>query len=293
MKHFVIVMIVLQIVVLAGCGGEEADDTSVNNPTPDNSDVAAMVNGQPITRQRLQQEVSAQESYASQAADPATFEAELLEYLINLELIQQYAAQHNIVVTAGDVQDEIELLRNEAASQEVELSQITGYPDEVTETIVYETLIVQAVRDSLIAELPTSTTQVHARHILVNDEATANAVIAQLDSGEATFEELARQFSQDPSTAEAGGDLGWIASNDLLNADIEAAIFALPVNVRYPEPVPSTLGYHIIEVVGRDENRPLTEMQRINQQQRAFEQLIAEQREAADIDRYVGQSATP
>lgn len=290
MKRFVLLVII--ITLLAGCEDEDSSSSNIS-PTSDTSGLAATVNGQPITLQRLQQEVDAQATLASQAADPATLEAELLEQLIDQVLIEQYASRNNITVSDTMVQTEVEALRQEAATHNVDLTQITGYPETMTESVVRQILLTQAVRDHLVDNLTSTAPQVHARHILVGDDATARELLRQLESGEAEFGELAAQYSQDPSTASAGGDLGWIARFDLMQPQVEEAIFALPANARYPDPVRSSLGFHIIEVLARDDERPLTEGQQITQQRHAFQQLIETERETAAIVRYVGQSGAP
>src|SRR3546814_1105346 len=49
------------------------------------------------------------------------------------------------------------------------------------------------------------------RHILVEDEKTANDLLAQIKSKKATFADLAKKNSKDPGSATKGGDLGWAA----------------------------------------------------------------------------------
>lgn len=87
--------------------------------------------------------------------------------------------------------------------------------------------------------------EVHARHILVKDEATARDIIAKLDSG-TSFEELAKQ-STDSATAVNGGDLGFFAKGDMIPEFSEAA-FKLAPGAYTKEPVKSQFGYHIIKV---------------------------------------------
>jgi parvulin-like peptidyl-prolyl isomerase len=138
--------------------------------------------------------------------------------------------------------------------------------------------------------VPTTTAQVRARHILVSDEATARSIISQLEGG-ADFAQLALEHSLDRSTREAGGDLGWISPGLLLQPEVEAAIFALPVNSRAPEPVQSALGYHIIESIERGEDVPLTPTGLAQRRQQARLDWLDQQRAAATIVRYAGPNA--
>jgi len=90
--------------------------------------------------------------------------------------------------------------------------------------------------------------QVEASHILVDDEATAIDVKAQLDAGK-DFAELAAEYSTDPSNAQSGGKLGYFGRGDMVEAFEEAA-FSLEVN-EISNPVKTEFGYHIIKVTGR------------------------------------------
>ncbi len=72
--------------------------------------------------------------------------------------------------------------------------------------------------------------QVHARHILVADLKTANEVEAKLKGG-AKFEDLAKQYSTDPSSKEKGGDLGFFGHNQMVKP-FEDAAFSAPMSAK-------------------------------------------------------------
>jgi peptidyl-prolyl cis-trans isomerase D len=98
----------------------------------------------------------------------------------------------------------------------------------------------------------------HARHILVgllpdaDETATAAAleksrnIAARLDAGE-SFEDLARELSDDPGSAASGGDLGFFGRG-MMTPEFEDAVFALQQGER-SQPVKSPFGFHIIELV--------------------------------------------
>lgn len=96
--------------------------------------------------------------------------------------------------------------------------------------------------------------QVWARHILVNDEAVALAIIERINKGE-DFGTLAVELSTDTGSGAQGGDLGWFGKGAMVAAFEEAA-FALKVG-EISQPVQSEYGYHIIQVIAR-QNRPLS-----------------------------------
>ncbi len=296
-KRLITTLMILLAILLAACDSSN-NEASQDQPvlilenTPQDEALAAVVNGEPITRAQLDQEINARAASLDLAADPITFQTEVLEAMIIQVLIEQYAAENELIITDEAIQAEIDYLREQAANNNQTLTDITGYPADMTATLVRRQLISQAVVESIIDNLPTTALQIHARHILVADEQTAQSILDQLAAG-ADFAELAEQHSLDPATAPAGGDLGWIAVGDLIGTAtiVEEVIFSMDSNTRWPEPVASTLGFHIIEVLERDENHPLDAHQLGNQQQRAFQTWIDQQRALASITRYVGHNA--
>ncbi|MEQ2525605.1 peptidylprolyl isomerase [Robertmurraya yapensis] len=99
--------------------------------------------------------------------------------------------------------------------------------------------------------------QIKARHILVADEAKAKEVKAKLDEG-GDFAELAKEYSTDTASAEAGGDLGWFGTGQMV-PEFEEASYALDVN-EISDPVKSEHGYHIIQVTEKEEKKSLEDM---------------------------------
>lgn len=102
---------------------------------------------------------------------------------------------------------------------------------------------------------PAESEAVRARHILIrapeeNDEARQQIedIRNRITSGEATFEEMARQFSQDGSSLR-GGDLGWFGRGQMVEPFEDAAFGARTGQV--VGPVKTQFGYHLIEVTGR------------------------------------------
>lgn len=90
--------------------------------------------------------------------------------------------------------------------------------------------------------------KVSARHILVDDEKTAQAILDKLKKGE-DFAKLAKASSKDPGSAANGGSLGYFGRG-MMVAEFETAAFELPVG-QISELVKSKFGYHIIKVDAR------------------------------------------
>lgn len=102
-------------------------------------------------------------------------------------------------------------------------------------------------------------TQTRARHVLLRTSPQLSAEVAgkrlaeyrrEIDTKAKTFEDIARQFSEDGSAA-AGGDLGWFAPGVMV-PEFEAAMNELPVG-GLSAPVVSRFGVHLIQVLERRE----------------------------------------
>jgi peptidyl-prolyl cis-trans isomerase C len=93
------------------------------------------------------------------------------------------------------------------------------------------------------------------RHILVEKEADAKAIIAKIKAG-AKFEDMAKASSKDPGSAPNGGDLDWAAGNAYV-PEFSAAMTALKKGQMTDTPVKTQFGWHIIELEDmRDQKIP-------------------------------------
>ena len=95
--------------------------------------------------------------------------------------------------------------------------------------------------------------EVSARHILLETEDEAKAVIAELDTGK-DFAELAKEKSTGPSAAQ-GGDLGFFTKGRMV-PEFEAVAFTLQAGEYAKEPVKTQFGWHVIKVEERRETAP-------------------------------------
>ena len=101
-----------------------------------------------------------------------------------------------------------------------------------------------------------SVTEVHARHILLKpspimtDEQARvklEQIAADIKSGKTTFAAAAKEFSQDPGSANQGGDLGW-ATPDIFDPAFRDALTRLNKG-QMSVPVHSSFGWHLIELL--------------------------------------------
>jgi peptidyl-prolyl cis-trans isomerase SurA len=118
------------------------------------------------------------------------------------------------------------------------------------------------------AAAPNSVQQTRVKHILIKVNQIVSAADARrkltelkqrLDNKAATFDELAKLYSNDLS-ASKGGDLGWIYPGDTV-PEFERAMDALKPG-QISEPVESPFGYHLIQVVERKSDDVSQERQR-------------------------------
>ena len=129
-------------------------------------------------------------------------------------------------------------------------------------------------------------TQTRARHVLLRPSPQLSAEAAtrrlneyrqQIISGQRSFEEIARQYSEDSSAAE-GGDLGWAAPGTMV-PEFEQAMNALPLG-GVSAPVVSRFGAHLIQVLERREveidPRQLREQARNVLREQKFEQAYVD-----------------
>lgn len=87
--------------------------------------------------------------------------------------------------------------------------------------------------------------QASAKHILTATEEDANKILAEIQNGEKTFEEAAKEYSTCPSAAK-GGDLGTFGRGQMVK-EFDEAVFTAEVG-KLLGPVKTNFGYHLIRV---------------------------------------------
>ena len=110
---------------------------------------------------------------------------------------------------------------------------------------------VKVTEEEIKAEYENIKNEINVRHILLEDEATAKKVKAELEAGK-DFAEAAKEHSTEEAAQTTGGELGWVTKAENMDADFLKAAFELEKNV-ISDPVKSSFGYHIIEVTDKRE----------------------------------------
>jgi parvulin-like peptidyl-prolyl isomerase len=219
-------------------------------------------------------------------ADMTAFRLTELDALIQQKVIEQAAAIQGVVVTDADVEAEIQANINIAGGRDKWLAQLQaeGITEELYRVELRSALITLKMRDIVTRSACVAVEQVHARHILVREEATALEVKTKLDSG-VDFAQLAADYSLDVSTKQTGGDLGWFARGQLLQLSVEDAAFTLALNA-ISAPIRSELGYHIVQTLEKVNDRPVAGESCVRLSQIAFERWMQDLILKSKIEKY-------
>jgi parvulin-like peptidyl-prolyl isomerase len=151
-----------------------------------------------------------------------------------------------------------------------------GYTDQAFRSELKRSAESAWMRDKIIAGVPSTAEQVHVQQILLYNQDTAQSFLTQLNGG-ADFDELAFQANQITR-----GDLGWVPRGYLLEPKIEEAAFGLEVG-QHSDVIATDVGFHIVRILARDPQRPLSPDAYLAMQELALKNWIEEQRQQANI----------
>ncbi len=152
---------------------------------------------------------------------------------------------------------------------------------ELAEDIPVDEEAVRRLYDDYVASLA-GREQRKASHILVasadenaEKEALAKSLLDRIRAGE-SFAELAKQSSEDPGSAQKGGDLGWV-SKGMMVAPFEAALYKLNKGA-VSDVVKSQFGYHIIKLDEIKSEKPASFEAKQAELTRQFKEQLIEDR---------------
>lgn len=193
----------------------------------------AIVNGKAIPMTR----VDALAQQLSRAGRPVSPEmmGELKKAVIDRELFMQEAQKLGLDGT-DEFKTQMEFTREAILIREL----ITNFQkaNPVTDAEI------QAEYDKFAAA--NSGKEYRARHILVEKEAQAKAIIASIKKG-AKFEDIAKKQSKDPGSGANGGDLDWASAGNYVK-EFSDAMTQLAKGKMTETPVKTQFGYHIIRL---------------------------------------------
>jgi peptidyl-prolyl cis-trans isomerase C len=251
-------------------------------PSPTPAPLAARVNQQGIWLADYEAELKRLQSSLKELGQnmpEADQKQRVLDLWIDQSLLAQAAAVAGYQLSDADFQKRLDTLVTQAGGQ-------TAFSDWLARNFYTEESFRRALRlsiaaawqrDALISKAPQTADQVHARQILVLNEDLANRLYAQLQAG-ADFATLSSQV--DP---ESGGELGWFPKDYLILPEIEQAAFALQPG-KYSPILKTTYGYHIVFMVERDANHPLSADARLEMQRKLLSGWLKEHRAQSQLE---------
>lgn len=216
------------MLTLIACNANESAKTAA----PANNANAAMVNGNPISESRVDMFVA--KRAAQGQPDSAESRKMIIDYLSTQMLLAQEAFKKGLD-KSPETLEQIDLARQSI----------------LTNAFVQDYFATAAVSDeALHAEYDKIKTQMagteyKARHILVEKEADAKAIIAKLKKDVKAFDALAKEKSKDTGSKDRGGDLGWFDPRGMV-PEFSAAVAKLEKGKFTEVPVKSQYGYHVI-----------------------------------------------
>lgn len=193
----------------------------------------AVINGKPVPSSRV--DTLAQQIARSGRPVTPEMQAQLKEEVIAREIFIQEAQKQGLDTTE-DFKVQMELARQTLLIRELFGNYQKANPISDAD--------IRAEYDKFVAA--NSGKEYHARHILVEKEDQAKAIIAQLKKG-GKFEEIAKKSSKDPGSAAKGGDLDWANAGNYV-AEFSEALTKLAKGKTTETPVKTQFGYHIVRV---------------------------------------------
>jgi peptidyl-prolyl cis-trans isomerase C len=285
---FICVLVSVLLVVVAGCSAAEPV-ANIESP----SKKVAVFEGGEVTLGEVQQ-FAQQSGLGELSPESPQYEAliaQIMPQLVEIEIAKAYAEEQGITVSEQDVNQEVETLKDQVAQQAQgqdigreeafdQALQQAGITEEQLRQQIREQLPIQKVQERVAGDVGPSQEEVEqfyeqnkaaqfttpetrcTRHILFNKDQKEKAeeVKKQLENG-GDFAALAKKYSQDPGSAEQGGDLGCIGRGETV-PNFEEAVF----NAEQGEivgPVETEFGYHVIEVtdIQEEATQPLSEVE--------------------------------
>jgi peptidyl-prolyl cis-trans isomerase C len=216
------------------------------------------------------------------SALPDAKREQLIAYLADIILVTQAAEKKNL----GDNPD----FKRRLAFMRNKLLMGFGLQEETKAAVTEEAL--QQTYDEAVKSAG-GQEEVRARHILVENEDEAKALLERIKGG-ADFASLAKEKSKDPGSAE-GGDLGYFTKDQMVPQFADVAFKMYPGQLS--NPVKTQFGWHIIKVEDKRTKQP-PEFEKVKDQietylaRKAQTEYVAKLRQSAKIER-LDKSAEP
>lgn len=237
-----------------------------------NNGVAAVVNGEKITVAEMREAYEQNPQIKAQASFE-DFYPQALDIMVNSKLALQAATKANIQATP-EYQKQLAEVQDEVARQVYLEQQVEA---KVTDQKVKE------VYDKYVAEFKPEK-EVKAKHILVDDEATAKNIISQLNGKKASFDDLAKKYSKDQP------ELGYFTADVMVKEFADAAM-SMKKGTYSQKPVKTQYGYHVIFVEDIRDTKPqpfeaIEDQIKMGLSQQAVAEIVKELNDNAKIEKF-------
>lgn len=214
------------LLALAACNAGKDD-----KPAAPAGPAEATVNGVAISKGAVDQVIK--QRSGGRPVPPEARQA-LVDSLVLQAVVAQEAVKLGLDKTPEFV-DDMETVRQSALAN--------AYVEDYVKKNPVTDEMLKAEYERLMAS--SAGTEYKARHILVEKEADARAIVAALKKTPAAFGKLAKEKSRDPGSKGNGGDLGWFDAKGMV-PEFAAAVSKLEKGKFTEEPVKTQFGYHVI-----------------------------------------------
>ena len=295
-------------IAAAGCGGDDDEGESAEVP----ADAIAVVGDREIPKSEYDRLLSqAQKTYEAREQEfpeAGTPEFAQLRNAIVTSLVEQArfeiaAEELDITITDEELDERLDELKEqffegdeEAYTAELEKQGLTEEQvlkdlrtrmlsekifEEITSEVEVTDEDIQAYYEENKAQFEQPASR-EVRHILVKTQARANQIHRQLENG-ADFAKLAKEFSEDPASAEQGGN--FTAQKGATVAPFDEVAFELETG-ELSDPVKTQFGWHVIEAVADAEDAAMQELAEVEEQ---ISTTLLEEKKNARINEWVQQ----
>ncbi|MBR7800394.1 foldase protein PrsA [Undibacterium fentianense] len=194
--------------------------------------IAATVNGKPISKKQV--DMIMKQQAAQGMPDNPEMRKMVIDNLAMASLVAQEAVKKGLD-KSGDVADQLEMMKTNVLAQ--------GFVDDYLKSAPVTDAQYAAEYEKIKAA--TAGNEYSARHILVEKEEDAKAIIAKLKKDIKQFGALAKAQSKDPGSKDKGGELGWFDPRGMV-PEFGNAVTQLEKGKFTETPVKSQFGYHVI-----------------------------------------------
>ena len=246
----------------------------------------AFVNGEGIRQTSyaasMKQFLEAQEEFGNLLEPGETAQDKVMQALFNRVLLAQAARNSGFVLDSSMVDARFAQITEEAGGPESLASWLENNGYTLESFRIDLALEIEAAwqRERIANSVPEIAEQVKARQVHFYDSFLASRAYNQLEAG-VPFDTIVE--NNDPQKL---GYLDWFPRGYLFYPQLEEVAFSLQPG-EYSEVIETVIGYHILQVLDYDPDRPLSTDARLTIQIRVLEDWLAQQRAQSQIEIYL------